>query len=687
VNPDFFVSMTKPEERNNHRELSPFQFRRGKSPKPTNISKRGVSPFRRRGVSPLRLRSKSKSRSFNSQDSHEEAQRDSKDILICHESARSIVFRDHLRCAAKIVEENEDEDDTSSIEAEDEDEEDSEIRSSMRASLRQSIRDSIRLNQQPPLFQEINDLAHSLVPEFANVSFQIPYVTEKNVEIKGLHTQLTPLPELELGPKSEFKPLSESGANGQPSDDWTQLEKQVFCMFKHQKACVKTIKNSEWTQFLKRFQRPQRKKTEYNHYPSQHDDIAPHTDYPFNSFVTSTSLLPEFGKKMRCYGSLTAYTIGVVFALPECRGNETEEEVTRRTKTWSWPAGYAAKTEFNIDNHGRLINGREEALVSLKTIRQYNDDYLNKEDHMIAGRLIKGGFKVIPYNEVFLRVGGVARKYRDGNHGTVCSFDYGAGLPVALFIRTITMGDIISLFRTRARLAHIMGKDYIKGLPLLYISNELGVRVFAESLQQEFWELAAEKLNPFQNPILEPLTKIDDTNAQYLKQKLEELIDIQELIQGKLSPKLCARIAGGFGATDESVATILKNAMAQDEKQRRDTNEKDPRDSTQLQTAVTEVLAAAVRSCDYVTARQILILYSLVASQQQIDVDKMNTAVGKWISLESASIYSDVMLLEGRGQDKRPSPSLPPPINTDGLRSAVSVESWSAYFVKSNLHN
>jgi hypothetical protein len=48
-----------------------------------------------------------------------------------------------------------------------------------------------------------------------------------------------------------------------------------------------------------------------------------------------TSLLPDFGKKMRCYGLLTAYTIGAGFALPECRGIETEEEVTRRTKTWS----------------------------------------------------------------------------------------------------------------------------------------------------------------------------------------------------------------------------------------------------------------------------------------------------------------------------------------------------------------
>lgn len=88
----------------------------------------------------------------------------------------------------------------------------------------------------------------------------------------------------------------------------------------------------------------------------------------------------------------------------------------------------------------------------------------------------------------------------------------------------------------------------------------------------------------------------------------------------------------------------------------------------------------------YVIARQTLIIHSLVASQQQIELDKIDLAVGKWISVESAPTYSDVMLLKGRDEDKRASPCLPPPINTNGLCSAVSVKRWSASFVRSSLH-
>ena len=57
---------------------------------------------------------------------------------------------------------------------------------------------------------------------------------------------------------------------------------------------------------------------------------------------------------------------------------------------WAWPARYTAKTKFIINNQGRLINGQQEALVSLTKMREYNMDYLTKEDHYIAGWIIKG---------------------------------------------------------------------------------------------------------------------------------------------------------------------------------------------------------------------------------------------------------------------------------------------------------
>ena len=39
------------------------------------------------------------------------------------------------------------------------------------------------------------------------------------------------------------------------------------------------------------------------------------------------------------------------------------------------------KTEFNIDMRGNLINGREEALVSLAGLRKLNQSYLHDEDY------------------------------------------------------------------------------------------------------------------------------------------------------------------------------------------------------------------------------------------------------------------------------------------------------------------
>jgi hypothetical protein len=91
---------------------------------------------------------------------------------------------------------------------------------------------------------------------------------------------------------------------------------------------------------------------------------------------------PSYGKKMRCFGSTKEFTTGVVFSLIErFPPGTTEEEEARRTNTWSWPSGYSAKTEFNIDDRGNLINGRQEALVSLEQLRQMNHTYLHETDY------------------------------------------------------------------------------------------------------------------------------------------------------------------------------------------------------------------------------------------------------------------------------------------------------------------
>lgn len=251
--------------------------------------------------------------SFSSDDSRPDTSGDAPlppPVLVYHESARDIVFRDHMRRA--------------------------------------------ELEEQ-----------------------QSPRQGKEQVVIANVTPVVQPLPRLDLGPQDQFEPLIKEGSD---ESTWNAAESEVVSLLKDEKAVVKTLKNSDWTAFLHRFQH-----ANPPHYrrPNSHDDIAPHDHYHYNSFVTSTSLLPESGKKMRCYGSLNEYSTGVVFGLPkEFEGNdETEDNVVKRTQTWAWPSGYSAKTEFNIDGNGNLINGREEAMVSLTTLRQQNHDYVYEEDY------------------------------------------------------------------------------------------------------------------------------------------------------------------------------------------------------------------------------------------------------------------------------------------------------------------
>ena len=307
-------------------------------------------------------------------------------------------------------------------------------------------------------------------------------------------TAVNPLPQLKVTGTDEFTPLLQEIV----IQDLSEAELIVLNMFNNQKACVKTLRNCDWTPFLQRFLAPvamvhqNRRAQKHN----KHDDIPPHDNYPFNSFMTSTTLLPENGKKMRAFGSTNEYTIGAVFALPtDYDSGETETQVVKRTKTWAWPSGYAAKTEFNIDNHEMLIHGRQEALVSLETLRQSNCDYVTKKYYAILGRVVKGGdMQPVPYNEVFLRVGGVGHivKTEDtttrGNHcdgEPAPSLEYGVGLPVAFFVRTATYRHLISLLRTRARAAHVLQQSTMKAMPLLLVTPELGTRVFTANMERQ----------------------------------------------------------------------------------------------------------------------------------------------------------------------------------------------------------
>jgi hypothetical protein len=239
-------------------------------------------------------------------------------VLIYHESARSIVFRDHLRRAVRRL--------------------------------------NSRGEEEVKVQEDYNEVLDDVL--LAPTTTTTPPTEQLRCIIGGYQPNIVPLPPLELGPTDEFQELldnyppssllsnnivgsSSSTSTNDQQQEFTPAELEVCEMLRTQKCVVKTIKNVDWTDFLDRFHVPNRNRGKF---PGEHDDRPPSSDYHFNSFVTSTSLLPENGKKMRCFGSPNLYITGVVFALPNEYDNDKEEaETAARCKVWSWPAGYSVR--------------------------------------------------------------------------------------------------------------------------------------------------------------------------------------------------------------------------------------------------------------------------------------------------------------------------------------------------------
>lgn len=83
-----------------------------------------------------------------------------------------------------------------------------------------------------------------------------------NVLIANYQPAITPLPGLELGQMDEFKELKDSYSTSQ--DEWTDAEREVVQMIKEERALVKTVKNTDWTSFLHRFRTPQEMQRGYH---------------------------------------------------------------------------------------------------------------------------------------------------------------------------------------------------------------------------------------------------------------------------------------------------------------------------------------------------------------------------------------------------------------------------------------
>ena len=293
-------------------------------------------------------------------------------------------------------------------------------------------------------------------------------------------------------------------------------------------------------------------------------------------------------------------------------------------------------------------------------------------------------------------------------------------------MREADYGHLVSLLRTRARFSSIFGRKMAKGIPLLYITPEMGVRVFTDRLQSQVLKTMAWDLNPFQNPSIAHKTSFDNTSEPHLQQKLEELLDLEDdSMKQNLTPEEMARIAGGFGATDDSVAQLLNDAMQRDLMSEKGADSPDDA-AHNLQgekystndysfcrlfhlrlhfffiDLVNEGLAFALRANDFHTSRQLLILYSLVAAKKRKNSESAPLLES---NCQSAAVANDGPDNSGRREsvalqntmkkvhNKKdlptpgsassnaelsklyiPPPPPPPPLDTDRLRSATNSD-------------
>lgn len=702
--------------------------------------------------------------------------------LIYHESARSIVFRDQIRRTVKHHTNGK----TSSI---------SDSRSNNNHHFTTSS-------------SNITDDGHSVAShESDHTNNSGTTNASSSVGVPSVIDGIQPLEQLELRSDDVFTALVDSCVSGKSQEDnnndsiastvLTEWEQEVVQRLQDQTCVMKTIRNSEWTTFLPKLSASwqdndsslnEKKKEKAK---GKGKERGSQTSGGFSS---STSLLPSGGTKMRCFGSAREFTVGCLFYLPDENDDNIDNddgvddneshvmdiasvEALNETKTWCWPSGYSAKTEFNIDSRGNLINGRYEALVSIIELRRVNHIYQHDTDYMLAGRMIKGGLVTVPYNEMLVRVGGVGYD-NDGTTSTgkqqrdkrKRSYQRGIGPPMALFVRTATYGNLVSLLRIKSRLIKAFQStttsNHLNHLPLFLITPGEGIRVLTSQLQTQLFRNLASRVNPFQNPHLINITTVDKSTPAGLEQKLEELLDLDQLglgegegsddakssNQNRLTPEECARLAGGFGATDESVAKLLMGALQEDTKNSKSTkrnsnlrnmhcapsipeateeeeaenddenehdsnscnfNNNQSNNGHRLQDIVNEGLVSAVRSGDYHTSKQLLVLYTLVASrgsrQQHQQLQLKGDDQNKLVSLENGSSTSCgskengeeldrqlhdqqqqklkntnvAMLMESsssKSNDILSDPSMmippppPPPLDTDRLRSATNSD-------------
>lgn len=234
---------------------------------------------------------------------------------------------------------------------------------------------------------------------------------------------------------------------------------------RHQRALVKTIKNTDWIGFAQL--------------------LAKGTP-----FRTSLTLPPPRGRGMSLFGRVRAGVCGLCWDLDEL-------DLADPTGVFCWPSNYNAKTEHNMiiahDGSVGLIGGREERLTTIEALRESNIAHLltldayerrqresrpalrprsasepypvsatRAEQEAEEEEATDGEIPSLAYNEISLRLRGTR-----GLHG--------------VFVRSHESQHVVFALGVRSMLAHVLPD--LPALPLLRIHPSEGtVEVSREEL-------------------------------------------------------------------------------------------------------------------------------------------------------------------------------------------------------------
>lgn len=323
---------------------------------------------------------------------------------------------------------------------------------------------------------------------------------------------------------------SSSSSSSCSADDrcYTKEELLVLGLLRTENALVKVIKNNDFKQFL--------------------DRIG--ADENDGGIKTSTTLLPANGRKMNLYGQTFHYSVGLIWNI-----NDIDT-----TSCWCWPAGFYAKTEFNHDPvTNRLLNGLQEALVSLEMLRIKNAQMLNDTNITES-----------PFNEVFAPVTvkslcGIICRSREYHH-----------LLLAMGVR-----DTVSrIFQ-------------IAPLPIVLHDTQHGVQILTFKHQQEILTDCIRYVQPFASfPVMvgKPKTPMIPLRGDSLPLRVlcrpddRLVVDIRRY---DFTPAEQMKFIGSHGGDKDCIEEVVDHAMERG----------DYRDAEEL--ILTGLLGAALASNDH----------------------------------------------------------------------------------------